>query len=105
VNAAEMATLGKISWAGSDARSELLASADPKIDEAIEQLQNAEMSIWGGLGTRLEWGTRAHAEALERLAERQRQIEVLREMKLQPQHFEHAASSPWRSYAAGEAAC
>lgn len=99
---AEQAKLGKISKAGSDGERLLRETADPKIDEAIERLENAEPDLWSGLAVRSEGFGRPVLAAIERRMTRERQIEQLRAMKLEPENFEHAASAPWRTYEPGE---
>lgn len=103
-HAAERAKLSTLTRAASDGRELLIGTADPKIDEAIAALQNAEPGIWGPFATPAGVEQRSSTAALVRLEDRRLKIAALRAMKLQPEHFEHAASSPWRSYVPGEAA-
>lgn len=103
-HAAEQAKLDRISKAGSDGARLLRETADPKIDEAIERLELAEGHIWGGMAPTTPPDSPAHLRfaAIERRMKRERQIEQLRAMKLEPENFEHAASAPWRTYEPGE---
>lgn len=99
-HAAEQAKLDRISKAGSDGRRLLVETADPKIDEAVERLGRAESAIWSGMAPD---SSLPNAAAIERRNQRERQIERLRELKLRPQYFQHAASNPWRRYGPAEA--
>lgn len=103
-NAAEQAKLAKIADAARIGRASLVASADPMIDVAINKLENAEPDKWGPFAVSRGPGAPLDMRALARLEEREKQIEALREMKLDPRYFEHAASSPWRTYEPEEAA-
>lgn len=102
-HAAEQAKLNRISKAGSDGRDLLVRTADGAIDKAIEKLQRADSAIWGGLAISRRPGDAINYAAIERQEAREKQIEALKLLKLEPQHFAHAASNPWRSFEPGEA--
>lgn len=97
--AAEQAKLDKISKAGSDGERLLRQTADKKIDEAVGRLENAELDVWGGLApaTANDVPFEQRFSAIGRANQRYQQIERLRELKLRPEYFEHAASNPWRT--------